>query len=323
MSEMAKTAREAMKAKAQRMADGDPRAKVDCSDWSPPEQLETTSQTGERPISKRQFKRGGKVEGEHAQQRADRKARASGGKALTANSYVNRDVREANEERAGTKHVGGFKAGGSVSDGTLEGTRPTGGRLAKKHGGRADAHWIKEAVGDKGALHRSLHVPEGDKIPERKLEKAAHSSNKLVAKRAHLAETLKGLNHEGRSEHKSGGRAGKGKMNVNIVIATGKPDDTGPQASGPPMAPPIVPPIVPPHPMPMAPPPAMAGPPPGGPPMGGGMPPGMMPRKAGGRTNKVAHEMAEYGGAGGGGLGRLEKIKAYGGEAFEGEGRNA
>lgn len=42
-----------------------------------------------------------------------------------------------------------------------------------------------------GALHRELGVPQGDKIPEKKLEKAAHSDNPKLARRARLAETLK------------------------------------------------------------------------------------------------------------------------------------
>lgn len=44
-----------------------------------------------------------------------------------------------------------------------------------------------------GALHKELGVPSGDKIPEKKLEKAEHSSNPLLRKRANLAETLKHL----------------------------------------------------------------------------------------------------------------------------------
>lgn len=43
----------------------------------------------------------------------------------------------------------------------------------------------------KGALHKELHVPEGKKIPEAKLQKAEHSKNPTERKRAVLAETLK------------------------------------------------------------------------------------------------------------------------------------
>jgi len=53
--------------------------------------------------------------------------------------------------------------------------------------------WIQKAINpdNKGALHRSLGVPEGKKIPEKKLEKAEHSKNGTLRKRANLAETLK------------------------------------------------------------------------------------------------------------------------------------
>jgi hypothetical protein len=40
-------------------------------------------------------------------------------------------------------------------------------------------------------LHRELHVPQGEKIPAKKLAKAAHSENPTLAKRARLAQTLK------------------------------------------------------------------------------------------------------------------------------------
>lgn len=43
----------------------------------------------------------------------------------------------------------------------------------------------------KGALHRSLHVPMGKKIPMEKIEKAEHSKSPLLRKRANLAETYK------------------------------------------------------------------------------------------------------------------------------------
>lgn len=52
------------------------------------------------------------------------------------------------------------------------------------------ANWIQGAVKHKGALHKELHVPQGEKIPTNKLNKAAHSSNPILKKRAILAETL-------------------------------------------------------------------------------------------------------------------------------------
>lgn len=41
----------------------------------------------------------------------------------------------------------------------------------------------------KGALHRQLGIPEGKKIPQKALKKAARKGGKL-GKRARLAETL-------------------------------------------------------------------------------------------------------------------------------------
>ena len=57
----------------------------------------------------------------------------------------------------------------------------------------AGKNWIAGATKNKGALHRALHVPEGEKIPEKKIEKAAHSSNHRLAREGRLAETLKHL----------------------------------------------------------------------------------------------------------------------------------
>ena len=53
--------------------------------------------------------------------------------------------------------------------------------------------WIQKMHMKKGALHKDLGVPEGKKIPEKKLEKATHSKNPKERKRANLAKTLKKL----------------------------------------------------------------------------------------------------------------------------------
>lgn len=53
--------------------------------------------------------------------------------------------------------------------------------------------WIQAMKMKKGALHKELGVAKGKKIPEKKIDKAAHSSNPKLAKRANLAKTLRGL----------------------------------------------------------------------------------------------------------------------------------
>lgn len=56
-------------------------------------------------------------------------------------------------------------------------------------------NWIAGATKNKGALHRNLGVPAGDKIPAKKLASAAKSDNPTIAKEAALAKTLKGFHH--------------------------------------------------------------------------------------------------------------------------------
>lgn len=56
----------------------------------------------------------------------------------------------------------------------------------------AKGGWIKDAIKKPGALHKELGVPMGEKIPAKKLAKAAKAPGKL-GQRARLAETLKGM----------------------------------------------------------------------------------------------------------------------------------
>lgn len=50
--------------------------------------------------------------------------------------------------------------------------------------------WIQTAIKKPGALHKELGVPEGKKIPAKKLNKAAKEGGK-IGQRARLAKTLK------------------------------------------------------------------------------------------------------------------------------------
>src|ERR1700676_8181 len=156
MSEMAIAARAKAREKVERLT-RTPKGDVDASGWREPlgEQDRAPGlQTGPRPISRRQFRRGGKIHGGKFAH-AGRKPRASGG--MTANEYQNRDMKSANESREGPKHLGGMKSGGKAehgkgcscakcSGGRIEkaaggasygGTRPQGGRIARASGGRS------------------------------------------------------------------------------------------------------------------------------------------------------------------------------------------
>ena len=79
--------------------------KVDASTWTPDEALNADVKTGMRPISRRAFKAGGKVDGDEAKGNLSRAPRGNIG-------LANTNQRIANEERDGEKHVGGFKNGG-------------------------------------------------------------------------------------------------------------------------------------------------------------------------------------------------------------------
>lgn len=57
--------------------------------------------------------------------------------------------------------------------------------------------WIQKAIKHPGALHRELGVPEGKKIPAKKMAKAAKSKNPKIRKQVALARTLSGLRKSG------------------------------------------------------------------------------------------------------------------------------
>lgn len=188
MSEMAKAARAAMKKKAASMSAGDPRTKVDASSWTPPEKMNTEAKTGLRPVSRRAFKKGGKVVacmGENAKQNAGKKPRkAAGGEATKyANAKVNRNVKDANAE-FGKPHVGGYAKGGRkgkmdggpMGDPRMNMVKP--GRMAfgqntvtpgMKKGGTADVSQDKKLI--KKAFRQHETAEHGGKHSPLKLRK--------------------------------------------------------------------------------------------------------------------------------------------------------
>lgn len=125
----AKKARTAMKNKAKRLA-SEKSERVDSSTWTQAEPLDADVKTGMRPVSRRAYRSGGKVQGEVTKKNAGKKARASGGAANAkqiALAKVNRNVKDANEEREGKKHVGGLKTGGRAKreeGGQVEDSKP-------------------------------------------------------------------------------------------------------------------------------------------------------------------------------------------------------
>jgi len=211
MSQTAKTSRDAMKAKAKRLASADPHTKVDSSDWTPPSAENASTQTGMRPLSKRAYKKGGKVigkaEGMKAAHRADRAPRKSGGRSepdrahryLTPDNLINRDVRMANEAREGTKHIGGLKHGGKAHKSNGGGFDMGGGGL------------------DMGQADRSLR--RSSSKPKPKSYSVLNSSGKVVSTHDNHGDAMRKLfklgddldfgGHELKANYKSGGRAHK------------------------------------------------------------------------------------------------------------------
>jgi hypothetical protein len=89
-----------------------------------------------------------------------------------------------------------MKALGATKENVYEGEphRATKAEMRKgctKKLSKGGALWIQGAIKHKGALHKSLGVPSGKKIPLTKIKKAEHSSSPVLRKRAHLAETLR------------------------------------------------------------------------------------------------------------------------------------
>ena len=224
MYEMAKKAREAMRGKAKRLA-GEKDQKVDSSNWTPAEPLNADVKTGMRPISKQGFKDGGKIAATHA----GRKPRKSGGRAITADSLINRDQKEANEGREGKKHIGGMQKGGRT--GKAMGGSPT--DMLK--GGMNPAAYIKNVLGPTMGLKkggRAKHATDG-KVPARTTDERIKNPNPSPdyqpskpdpdykvpggpsqEDKDALTKKIEGLKKGGRAARKAGGNVNYGPMEM-------------------------------------------------------------------------------------------------------------
>ena len=102
----------------------------------------------------------------------------------------------------------GMKKGGAVEHGANCDCADCAGKMAK--GGK----WIAGAIKHPGALHKQLGVPQGEKIPAKKLAKAADAGGKL-GQRARLAQTLKGFKKAkgGACDEKKMAKGGFSKFN--------------------------------------------------------------------------------------------------------------
>lgn len=63
----------------------------------------------------------------------------------------------------------------------------------RDHYRSAAEQWIQDAVKKPGDLHKKLHIPEDEKIPESKIEEAEESGSKDLKEKAQFAENVKGL----------------------------------------------------------------------------------------------------------------------------------
>lgn len=196
MSEMSRNARRAMRAKIHRLTSAKS-GKVDASDYGPEEVLNADVKTGMRPVSRRAFKKGGKVvavSGADAKQNAGKKPRA-GKKHLTVDALVNRNLKDANEAREGKKHVGALK---------------TGGRAMKKGGGGIpDIYTSSRPTDDSGRpiSDAELHLGYGeDTPPARKPAPKPAPKPVMRGKPMSVADTLAGS----RNMRKHGGKAWEG-----------------------------------------------------------------------------------------------------------------
>jgi len=119
------------------------------------------------------------VEGERAKPRMDRPGRKHGGRLVEAKKT--KDEREA--DHADEDDIAEYARGGHVKE-----------HHEKHREHKASGGFLKGI--HRNALHEKLHVPKGEKIPEKKLEKAEHAKSSLERKEAALAKNMKHWRHK-------------------------------------------------------------------------------------------------------------------------------
>jgi hypothetical protein len=178
----AKSLRAAMKEKAKRLASSSSE-KVDSSTFTPAEPMNADVKTGMRPISRRAFKAGGKVEGGENARRADRTPRGFQEKVGLANT----NQKDANEEREGKKHIGALK---------------TGGRVKKMGGGLMDP---KKGEGMMTApLDHSQPLPKSERTSMKQTPEQVAEGNRLMREEQRREGDMTRRKHGGRTEFPSG-----------------------------------------------------------------------------------------------------------------------
>jgi hypothetical protein len=305
-------------AKAKRLAAGSS-GKVDASSWTPSTPpVDSEVQTGMKPVSRRGFKKGGKVApvvGAKGKENLGTKPRKKASAPITPNSEINRDAKVANEQRPGKSVVGAMKRGGKTKKADGGQTVNRADKVDKEGKGDYDGNYpsnmsnkelltVKAKEATDAAKEREFEGQQrksGGKVHAKdcsckmccggRTKKAGGGGFKTddALKDAAMAGAMGGgllpmagaalLGGMG-SKKASGGRTAR---QHGGKVARGKTNINitinTPKAGGDMPAPPPPMPIRPP----MGPPPGMgAAPPPPGPGGGGGLPPGLMAALAGG-----------------------------------------
>lgn len=164
--------------------------KVDASTWTPDEPLKADAKTGMRPISRRAFKTGGKVDGEAAKTNLSRTPRGGISEKV---GLANTNQKAANEERDGEKHVGGFKRGGRTG-------KMGGGLLSKDENYNKTAYDpidkpeegsafkpSKSKIAEGNALMQEEQRREGDMTRRKEGGKVDKAEDKVMAKKAGMS----------------------------------------------------------------------------------------------------------------------------------------